>query len=80
MEITLQSSVEAAQKVAATEDGKILIAYLVRKFGYVSKSMMGAEHGLEHAEGQRSTIVHLDWLLSVDPFTLNDMTEKEHAE
>lgn len=80
MEINLRSSVEAMQRLADTEDGKTVLAYLVHKFGYAQRSMMTAPHGLEHAEGQRDVMVHLGWMVSVDPFSLQDLTEKEHAE
>lgn len=75
---SLAAVAEAWQNLASTISGKTVIADMVRRFGYDRTSMYdGDTNNLVFKEGQRSVMVHVGRMLSVDPSSLTE-TEVEN--
>lgn len=79
MRISKVQVAEAIQRLAATEDGQILLAYMTAEFGYTRKSLRSHPFGIEHAEGQRSVLVALSVLLDVDPVELQELEDQKNV-
>jgi len=65
----------AYKSVAATDEGRIVIADLVRKFGFsrTSTFVPGDPHRTSLNEGQRSVMVHFGVMIDADPAAVEEV-------
>jgi hypothetical protein len=68
-EVTPGDVARAYHAVAQTEDGAIMIADLVRRFGFARRSTFveGDSHATARNEGQRTVLQHIGFMQDVDP-------------
>jgi len=70
---------QALQKMATTEDGQIVLAWLTARFGYTRRSTKDGPNGIEFNEGQRSVMIELGTLLDADVLRLKEIEEHDLA-
>ena len=70
-EVTPGDVARAYQAVFASEDGTIVVADLLRRFGYARRSTLDENRPdpllMAKAEGQRTVLQHIGYMQDVDP-------------
>lgn len=56
----------AARRLFATEDGQVILGFLIAKFGYVDKSTFDSDHAtMAQNEGQRQVLQALNRMMTM---------------
>ena len=74
--ITRVDAIQATQRLLQTEDGQIMMAHLLHKFGFLRKPTVGATpYDTYFNEGQRSVILEIGFLQDADPLRVKELDE-----
>lgn len=87
--ITRAEIAVAYKETFSTDAGKIVLADLVRQFGYVNESLFNcqntdprikADQVAAMKDGHRQVLIHINFNLNADPAVLREATEEDTGE
>jgi hypothetical protein len=77
MQVHKSDAIMALKRLATTEDGQILLAYLTAQYGFTTRSMIGLPNPIEFYEGQRSILVDLALKLQTPEAAIAELKQQE---